>query len=90
VSRVPTWPLEQMSPRLAAMSSTQISVPGVAPALTGSTSTIANFGREIKVFFTKTRPKKICLEGDDGQRWDFLVKVRSLPPRPIAVSKLFP
>jgi hypothetical protein len=95
--RVPFLELDHVSPRLAALSSTGLPVPasGAAaapPFLVGSTAgpTLVSLVPQIRALGTKTRPKSLSLVGSDGQRYQFLLKVRSPsttpPPQYIPVD----
>jgi hypothetical protein len=70
--------LATLTPQLAALTGTHIPVPGLPADATGSVPTIANFGTDVSVLFTKTRPKRISIVGSDGLRRAFLVKVSNV------------
>nr|XP_014350631.1 PREDICTED: serine/threonine-protein kinase SMG1 [Latimeria chalumnae] len=64
--------LEEISPRLATMSSTEIALPGEVSAR--DTVTIQSVGNTITILPTKTKPKKLLFLGSDGKNYPYLFK----------------
>lgn len=81
--RVTTYSLADISPRLAAMTNSDIPMPAIHGA--GDAAglghpgilTIASFGDHVTVLTTKTRPKRLRMGGSDGATYSFLLKVGS-------------
>lgn len=71
-----TWSLEDASPRLHQLSlnQTNVSIPGMLAG--NKVVSIARMQNKIEIFRTKTRPKKIVVVGDDGQKYQYLLKAR--------------
>ncbi|KAI7861672.1 hypothetical protein BDF14DRAFT_1991502 [Spinellus fusiger] len=64
--------LNQLSPYLASMKNTVVSIPGIHEE--GSDSYIDTFGSTVIVLPTKTKPKKLDLMGTDGKKYSYLFK----------------
>uniref|UniRef100_A0A674H9S7 non-specific serine/threonine protein kinase n=1 Tax=Taeniopygia guttata TaxID=59729 RepID=A0A674H9S7_TAEGU len=64
--------LEEISPWLAAMMSTEIALPGEVS--TRDTVTIHSVGSTITILPTKTKPKKLLFLGSDGKNYPYLFK----------------
>ncbi|KAM9291374.1 serine/threonine-protein kinase SMG1 isoform 4-T4 [Morus bassanus] len=64
--------LEEISPWLAAMTSTEIALPGEVS--TRDTVTIHSVGSTITILPTKTKPKKLLFLGSDGKNYPYLFK----------------
>ncbi|XP_043946465.1 serine/threonine-protein kinase SMG1-like [Protopterus annectens] len=64
--------LEEISPRLVAMSNTEIALPGEVSAR--DTITIQCVGNNITILPTKTKPKKLIFLGSDGKNYPYLFK----------------
>lgn len=64
--------LEEISPRLASMSHTEMALPGEVSAT--DTITIHNVGSTITILPTKTKPKKLYFLGSDGKNYPYLFK----------------
>ncbi|XP_075422184.1 serine/threonine-protein kinase SMG1 isoform X2 [Ascaphus truei] len=64
--------LEEISPCLAAMTSTEIALPGEVSAR--DTVTIHSVGSTITILPTKTKPKKLIFFGSDGKNYPYLFK----------------
>lgn len=69
VNRVNSLSMAQISPKLAAMKSTAIAMPGIQQS-SGNVVTIEGLHNSVSILPTKTKPKKIVLVGSDGQRFD--------------------
>ena len=88
VSARKTLTLGDLSPMLASITDTHVSMPGVGgqsagAALPGASATaggrgqvvhLAGFHSKVLVLPTKTRPKKLALKGSDGRRYTYLFK----------------
>uniref|UniRef100_I1PF98 non-specific serine/threonine protein kinase n=1 Tax=Oryza glaberrima TaxID=4538 RepID=I1PF98_ORYGL len=78
--------LSEIAPQLAALSTSNIPMPGFEKQIFSSsessfadshgTITISSFCKEVTVLSTKTRPKKLVLQGSDGQKYTYLLKGR--------------
>ncbi|MBN3303880.1 SMG1 kinase, partial [Amia calva] len=64
--------LDEISPRLAAMESTEIALPGEVSAT--DAVTIQSVGNTITILPTKTKPKKLYFLGSDGRNYPYLFK----------------
>ncbi|XP_030068689.1 serine/threonine-protein kinase SMG1 isoform X2 [Microcaecilia unicolor] len=64
--------LEEISPWLSSMSSTEIALPGEVSAR--DTVTIHSVGNTITILPTKTKPKKLLFLGSDGKSYPYLFK----------------
>ncbi|XP_078521376.1 serine/threonine-protein kinase SMG1 [Lissotriton helveticus] len=64
--------LEEISPRLATMVTTEIALPGEVSAK--DTITIHSVGNIITILPTKTKPKKLLFMGSDGKNYPYLFK----------------
>ncbi|GCC18493.1 hypothetical protein chiPu_0017960 [Chiloscyllium punctatum] len=64
--------LEEISPRMAAMSNTEIALPGEISAR--DAVTIQSVGNTITILPTKTKPKKLMFLGSDGKNYPYLFK----------------
>ncbi|KAJ0058451.1 hypothetical protein NL108_014651, partial [Boleophthalmus pectinirostris] len=64
--------LDEISPRLASMSTTEMALPGEVSA--SDTVTIQNVGNTITILPTKTKPKKLFFLGSDGRNYPYLFK----------------
>ncbi|XP_077868684.1 serine/threonine-protein kinase SMG1-like [Saccoglossus kowalevskii] len=65
--------MDEISPRLAQMKSTVISMPGLT-AQTHQVVTIESFSTSVTILPTKTKPKKLVFIGSDGQKYTYLFK----------------
>ncbi|KAL6843536.1 hypothetical protein ACP4OV_026598 [Aristida adscensionis] len=78
--------LSEIAPRLAVLASSDIPMPGFEKQILDSsepfsagnhgTVTVSSFCKEVAVLSTKTRPKKLILQGSDGQKYTYLLKGR--------------
>ncbi|CAN6303617.1 unnamed protein product [Urochloa humidicola] len=77
--------LSDIAPQLAVLSTSDIPMPGFekqtldySESFAGNhgTVTVSSFCKEVTVLSTKTRPKKLVLQGSDGQRYTYLLKGR--------------
>ena len=77
--------LSEIAPHLAALSTSDIPMPGFEKQILDSlesfagnhgTVTVSSFCKEVTILSTKTRPKKLILQGSDGQRYTYLLKGR--------------
>ncbi|XP_062214651.1 uncharacterized protein LOC133915487 [Phragmites australis] len=77
--------LSEIAPQLAILSTSDIPMPGFEKQILDSsesfagnhgTVTVSSFCKEVTVLSTKTRPKKLVLQGSDGQRYTYLLKGR--------------
>lgn len=66
--------LDEISPWLAAMTNTEIALPGEVSAR--DTVTIHSVGGTITILPTKTKPKKLLFLGSDGKSYPYLFKGR--------------
>ncbi|KAM7372511.1 hypothetical protein PAMP_009675 [Pampus punctatissimus] len=64
--------LDEISPRLASMSTTEMALPGEVSA--SDTVTIQSVGNTITILPTKTKPKKLFFLGSDGHNYPYLFK----------------
>ncbi|XP_063077660.1 serine/threonine-protein kinase SMG1 isoform X2 [Engraulis encrasicolus] len=64
--------LDEISPRLASMSSTEMALPGEVSAT--DAVTIQSVGNTITILPTKTKPKKLHFLGSDGKNYPYLFK----------------
>ncbi|KAK7938455.1 hypothetical protein WMY93_001781 [Mugilogobius chulae] len=64
--------LDEISPRLASMSTTEMALPGEVSA--SDTVVIQNVGNTITILPTKTKPKKLYFLGSDGHNYPYLFK----------------
>ncbi|KAK6476140.1 serine/threonine-protein kinase SMG1-like isoform X1 [Huso huso] len=64
--------LDEISPRLATMESTEIALPGEVSAT--DAVTIQSVGNTITILPTKTKPKKLYFLGSDGRNYPYLFK----------------
>ncbi|KAM9392172.1 serine/threonine-protein kinase SMG1 [Pholidichthys leucotaenia] len=64
--------LDEISPRLASMITTEIALPGEASA--SDAITIQSVGNTITILPTKTKPKKLFFLGSDGHNYPYLFK----------------
>lgn len=64
--------LEEISPRLLAMSTTEMALPGEVSA--SDAVTIQSVGNTITILPTKTKPKKLFFLGSDGRNYPYLFK----------------
>uniref|UniRef100_A0ACD5X441 Uncharacterized protein n=1 Tax=Avena sativa TaxID=4498 RepID=A0ACD5X441_AVESA len=78
--------LSEIAPQLAALSTSDIPMPGFEKQILDSsessfaanhgTITVSSFCKEVTILSTKTRPKKLILQGSDGQKYIYLLKGR--------------
>ncbi|TVU45150.1 hypothetical protein EJB05_04625, partial [Eragrostis curvula] len=77
--------LSEIAPQLAVLSTSDIPMPGFEKQIHSSeysfagnhgTVTVSSFCKEVTILSTKTRPKKLVLQGSDGQRYTYLLKGR--------------
>ena len=66
--------LADISPRLAALSHTVVSMPGIAASDTATLITIIGFKQRVQIISSKTKPKKLVLLGSDGREYTYLFK----------------
>ncbi|KAM9843156.1 serine/threonine-protein kinase SMG1 [Aulostomus maculatus] len=64
--------LDEISPHLASMTTTEMALPGVVSA--SDTVTIQSIGNSITILPTKTKPKKLFFQGSDGHNYPYLFK----------------
>ncbi|XP_013880332.1 serine/threonine-protein kinase SMG1 isoform X3 [Austrofundulus limnaeus] len=64
--------LDEISPRLVSMTTTQMALPGEASA--SDAVTIQSVGKTITILPTKTKPKKLFFLGSDGRNYPYLFK----------------
>lgn len=64
--------LDEISPRLTAMSNTEMALPGEVSAT--DAVTIQSVGNTITILPTKTKPKKLYFLGSDGRTYPYLFK----------------
>lgn len=64
--------LDEISPRLATMASTEMALPGEVSAT--DAVTIQSVGNTITILPTKTKPKKLYFLGSDGKNYPYLFK----------------
>ena len=65
--------LHEVSPHLAAISSSNITLPGLEN-LGEEPVTLESFNLDVSVLPTKTKPKKISMIGSDGRKHTYLFK----------------
>ncbi|XP_070580922.1 serine/threonine-protein kinase SMG1-like [Ptychodera flava] len=65
--------MDEISPKLAQMNSTVISMPGLT-AQSDQVVTIESFSNNVTILPTKTKPKKLVFVGSDGQKYTYLFK----------------
>ncbi|KAM3294171.1 hypothetical protein ACQJBY_037207 [Aegilops geniculata] len=78
--------LSEIAPQLATLSTSDIPMPGFEKQILDSsesffagnhgTVTVSSFCKEVTILSTKTRPKKLALQGSDGQKYIYLLKGR--------------
>ncbi|CAL4935827.1 unnamed protein product [Urochloa decumbens] len=77
--------LSEIAPQLDVLSTSDIPMPGFEKQILDSsesfagnhgTVTVSSFCKEVTILSTKTRPKKLVLQGSDGQRYTYLLKGR--------------
>ncbi|WJX45533.1 Serine/threonine-protein kinase smg1 [Trifolium repens] len=78
--------LQEVAPRLALLSSSDVPMPGLekqmkVPDSSKATDlqgvvTIASFLQQVTILSTKTKPKKLGILGSDGQKYTYLLKGR--------------
>lgn len=66
--------LDEISPRLASMTTTEMALPGEVSAT--DAVTIQSVGNTITILPTKTKPKKLFFLGSDGRNYPYLFKGR--------------
>lgn len=64
--------LDEISPRLVSMTTTEMALPGEVSA--SDTVTIQSVGNTITILPTKTKPKKLFFLGSDGRNYPYLFK----------------
>uniref|UniRef100_A0AAQ6IR98 non-specific serine/threonine protein kinase n=1 Tax=Anabas testudineus TaxID=64144 RepID=A0AAQ6IR98_ANATE len=64
--------LDEISPRLASMTTTEMALPGEVSAT--DAVTIQSVGNTITILPTKTKPKKLFFLGSDGRNYPYLFK----------------
>nr|XP_046270775.1 serine/threonine-protein kinase SMG1 isoform X2 [Scatophagus argus] len=64
--------LDEISPRLVSMTTTEIALPGEVSA--SDAVTIQSVGNTITILPTKTKPKKLFFLGSDGRNYPYLFK----------------
>ncbi|XP_020505278.1 serine/threonine-protein kinase SMG1 [Labrus bergylta] len=64
--------LDEISPRLVSMSTTEMALPGEVSA--SDAVTIQSVGNTITILPTKTKPKKLFFLGSDGRNYPYLFK----------------
>lgn len=64
--------LDEISPRLVSMTTTEMALPGEASA--SDAVTIQSVGNTITILPTKTKPKKLFFLGSDGRNYPYLFK----------------
>ncbi|XP_041828579.1 serine/threonine-protein kinase SMG1 isoform X2 [Melanotaenia boesemani] len=64
--------LDEISPRLVSMTTTEMALPGEASA--SDAVTIHSVGNTITILPTKTKPKKLFFLGSDGRNYPYLFK----------------
>lgn len=68
--------LDEISPRLVSMTTTEMALPGEASA--SDAVTIQSVGNTITILPTKTKPKKLFFRGSDGHSYPYLFKGKKL------------
>lgn len=66
--------LDEISPRLVSMTTTEMALPGEVAA--SGAVTIQSVGSTITILPTKTKPKKLLFLGSDGRSYPYLFKGR--------------
>ncbi|MEQ2192801.1 Serine/threonine-protein kinase smg1, partial [Xenoophorus captivus] len=66
--------LDEISPRLVSMTTTEMALPGEASA--SDAVTIQSVGNTVTILPTKTKPKKLFFLGSDGRNYPYLFKGR--------------
>ncbi len=66
--------LDEISPRLVSMTTTEMALPGEVSA--SDAVTIQSVGNTITILPTKTKPKKLFFLGSDGRNYPYLFKGR--------------
>lgn len=69
-----TLKMSDISPILANLTSTNISMPGVFPTNDNESIYIQSVDDTIQILPTKTKPKKLAFYGSDGKRYTYLFK----------------
>lgn len=69
-----TLRMMDISPVLAQMSDTSISMPGIASSDKKSPIFIKCVNNHVRILPTKTKPKKLAFHGSDGRRYTYLFK----------------
>ena len=64
--------LDEISPRLLSMTTTEMALPGEVSA--SDAVTIQSVGNTITILPTKTKPKKLYFLGSDGNNYPYLFK----------------
>lgn len=64
--------LDEISPRLVSMTTTEMALPGEVSA--SDAVTIQSVGNTITILPTKTKPKKLFFLGSDGRNYPYLFK----------------
>ncbi len=64
--------LDEISPRLVTMTTTEMALPGEVSA--SDAVTIQSVGNTITILPTKTKPKKLFFLGSDGRNYPYLFK----------------
>jgi len=64
--------LDEISPRLVSMTTTEMALPGEVSA--SDAVTIRSVGGTISILPTKTKPKKLFFLGSDGRTYPYLFK----------------
>ncbi|XP_047215191.1 serine/threonine-protein kinase SMG1-like [Girardinichthys multiradiatus] len=64
--------LDEISPRLVSMTTTEMALPGEASA--SDAVTIQSVGNTVAILPTKTKPKKLFFLGSDGRNYPYLFK----------------
>lgn len=79
--------LADVAPRLAALSSSHVPIPGLKQQVNGMADgariqnpdlpeivTVTAFDKQVHILATKTKPKKLTMVGSDGQSYTYLLK----------------
>eukprot|EP01083_Nonionella_stella_P219786 786922_1 len=69
------WKVAEVSPYLSGLSGTKISIPGMENEF-GDSVNIQCISSTLSVLRTKTRPKRLVFVGEDGKRYQYLLKAR--------------
>lgn len=80
-------PLSDVAPRLAALGSSNVPIPGLEKQVSATHEgpaaeslqvpgivTVTAFDKQVQVLATKTKPKKLTMMGSDGQAYTYLLK----------------